>query len=168
VDFLKDRNGLAGRLREGHAALTALLDGVGDELYNRKPEGAWSVAENVEHLILVEARVLTAVRRSLAKNAGGPAEPLSDETVWRRAAGETGKGDAPAVVGPRGEWTDRRVAMAELARRRQATIDYTLTTEDPLRRCAVPMPLGEVDGYQCLIMLAAHLERHTRQIQALL
>ncbi len=168
VDFLNDRNGVAERLRSGHNALSALLDGIGDEAYARKPADGWSIAENIEHLIIVEGRVLAGVRRMIAKGAGGPANPLPDETVWRRALGETGKGEAPALVAPRGEWLDRRAAMTELAARRQATIDYARTTEDPLRACAIAMPLGEIDGYQCLIMLAGHLERHTRQIQALL
>jgi hypothetical protein len=168
VDFLNTRSGIAERLRTSHEALAALLAGIGDAGYERKPESGWSIAENVEHLIVVEGRVLAGVKRMIAKGAGGPANPLSDETVWRRAVGETGKGEAPAVVAPSGQWPNRSAAMAELAARRQATIEYALTTQDPLRACAIPMPLGEIDGYQCLIMLAGHLERHTRQIQALL
>ena len=168
MDFLNDRNGVAGRLRSSHAALAAVLAGIDDDAFARKPESGWSIAENVEHLIVVEGRVLAGVRRMIAAGTGGPESPVSDEDVWRRASGETGKGEAPALVAPRGEWTDRTAAMAELARRRAATIEYALTTEDPLRLCAIRMPLGEIDGYQCLIMLAGHLERHTRQIQALL
>lgn len=168
MDFLNDRTGIVERLRTSHAALAALLDGIGDEAYSRKPADGWSIAENIEHLIIVEGRVLAGVRKMIARGAGGPANPLPDETVWRRAVGETGKGEAPALVAPRGEWLDRRAAMAELDLRRQATIEYALRTEDPLRACAIPMPLGEIDGYQCLIMLAGHLERHSRQIQALL
>ncbi len=168
MDFLNNKIGIAERLRTSQEALTALLADTGDDVYARKPESGWSIAENVEHLIIVEGRVLAGVKRMVAKGAGGPASPLSDETVWRRAVGETGKGEAPPLVAPRGEWLERKAAMAELAARRQATIEYALTTEDPLRSCAIAMPLGEIDGYQCLIMLAGHLERHTRQIQALL
>lgn len=168
MDFLNDKNGVAGRLRSSHEALAALLAGIGDEAYTRVPESGWSIADNVEHLIVVEGRVLAGVRKMIATGTGGPANPLRDEDVWRRASGEMGKGEAPPAVAPRGEWKDRTAAMAELARRREATIEYALTTEDPLRACALRMPLGEVDGYQSLIMLAGHLERHTRQIQALL
>ena len=168
MDFLTDRNGVVERLRTSNDSLAALLDGVEADAYTRTVDGGWSIAEIVEHLILVEGRVLAGVRRVIAKGGGGPANLLSDETVWRRASGETGKGEAPATVVPRGEWWDRKAALTELARRRQATIEYALTTEDPLRSCALAMPLGEIDGYQCLIMLAGHLERHTRQIRAML
>lgn len=168
VDFLKDRTGIGQRLQTSYDALAAVLHRIGDEDYTRKPAGAWGIAEIVEHLILVEGRILRGVQKVIAKGSAGPANPLTDETVWRRASGETGKGEAPAVVMPRAEWPDRQAAIAELARRRQATITYLLTTEDPLRACSIAMPFGEIDGYQCLIMLAAHLERHTRQIQALL
>jgi uncharacterized damage-inducible protein DinB len=47
ADFVERLRGLAPRLG-------SLLDGVGHELAHRRPEGTWSIAQNVGHLADVE------------------------------------------------------------------------------------------------------------------
>jgi hypothetical protein len=50
--------------------------------------------------------------------------------------------------------------------KRQATIEYIKTTQNDLRNHFWKHPAtGVVDLYQTLILMSAHLERHTAQIE---
>ena len=45
-------------------------------------------------------------------------------------------------------------------------MDYVRTTNDDLRDHFGPHPtLGTLDGYQWILLISAHSERHTKQIE---
>ena len=49
---------------------------------------------------------------------------------------------------------------------RARTLDYAQNSEDALRHHFVPFgPLGDLDGYQILMFMTGHLERHYQQIE---
>jgi hypothetical protein len=50
--------------------------------------------------------------------------------------------------------------------RRAATLQFVRETEKALHHHFAPLgPLGDLDGYQWLLLLASHTERHVGQIE---
>ena len=56
--------------------------------------------------------------------------------------------------------------MAHFKESRDANIAYLGTTQDDLRNHFAPHPaLGLMDGYQWILLMTGHTERHIAQIQ---
>ena len=143
-----------------------------DRLGQRPSDGAWSVAQILDHLGIVES----GVARLIAKRAGkareaGLGEEKSTESVLpsfepHRATLETMKMESPTTVYPRAD-----VDVNE-------ALDGLNTSRESLRAAAVaanglslgeikhthPL-LGELDIYQWLIFLGQHETRHKKQIE---
>ncbi len=47
---------------------------------------------------------------------------------------------------------------------RDSLIAYANTTKDDLRNHIAIMPFGKVDAYQIILMISAHTNRHTQQL----
>jgi hypothetical protein len=47
---------------------------------------------------------------------------------------------------------------------RDSLITYVQTTKDDLRGHIAAMPFGKVDAYQLVLMISAHTNRHTQQL----
>lgn len=157
------------RLRESEAELVAAVAGLSDAQWRGGGgEGRWSGQEIVEHLILVERGVVTLVRRALGQPAGERGAVLSDDEVWARLTAVGRSAVAPERVRPTGQWMERGEALAEFSRRRAETVAFGLGTEEGvLRGRWIPLPVGEVDAAQALLMLSGHVLRHVAQILAL-
>ena len=162
-------NSVIARLRETAAELGIEMAAYSDAQWAWQPgDGRWTAQENVEHLILVERGVLRLIRAAMQAPAVEPAATMTDDDVWTRLTALAGrKAEAPERVRPSGRFPEKAEALAEFARLRQETIAYAATTADPLRARWLPLPAGELDGVQALLMLAAHCRRHLGQIRAL-
>jgi hypothetical protein len=135
----------------------------------------WSIADVVEHLMVLEEQFLEkVVVRLLGTPANFPdddceradarvvrleRDPASSVVEWGRVS----LADAPPALAPRGRWTlDQSLARFRASRAR--TVAFLESTAD-LRQHVVDQPaLGPLDGYQWILFVAAHTERHTRQI----
>ena len=157
------------KLKGTAGELAAELETLTDAQWQwRAADGRWTAQEIVEHLILVERGLPVLLRRTMQAPPTERGEVLTDEQVWTRMAGpETRRAQAPERVMPSGAWGDRAAAGAEFARLRSETIRYAETTADPLRERWLQLLPGQLDGVQTLLMMAGHLLRHTRQLQAL-
>lgn len=125
----------------------------------------WSIAENLEHIALIEGRV----HATIANMGNAPEAPSTinrsemDELIVNEVPKRTTKVKAPAPVCPAGRWTGVEALQCFLANR-----EHTMQLLDaPLLRGRVwPHPLfGPWDGYQWLLATAAHTERHIQQIR---
>jgi len=158
---------------ETRAALMTTVAGASGAFATMRPrEDAWSVAEIVTHLALVEAGVARLVASSVrwARN-NGVAEEVSDESVLATldqfgVATPTRKLKAPAMVdvGPGANMTEAvGLLTGSRAELRQALIDG-----DGLDLASVVRPhvrLGEINIYQWALFVAQHEERHRQQIE---
>jgi uncharacterized damage-inducible protein DinB len=143
-----------------------------DRLGRRPTAEAWSVAEILEHLRLVESGVAKLVsKRAAQSRASGSAEEKSSESVMQSFDGHRATLDAitihsPEAVRPRPE-VDIADALAGLESSRQALREAaTSATDIALGEIKHPHPiLGELDLYQWLIFLGGHEERHSKQIK---
>jgi hypothetical protein len=126
----------------------------------------------IEHLVRTERAVLAFVggplldaSRHLAL-AAGPDAALADRLADRARALRCPEGLAPREAGrARGAWQAPAPLLDALEAARAATIGYARTTAEPLRAYAAPHPdLGVLDGWQWLLFLAGHADRHAAQL----
>lgn len=163
--------------------LTRTRDGVIGAAGGLTPEQAafrpephrWSIADVVEHLTVLEELFLEKiVVRLLGTPANFPEDDVerTDARVVRLERdpattvvewGRVSLAEAPPPLAPRGRWT-LGASMARFHTSRARTIALLESTKE-LRQHVVEQPaLGPLDGYQWILFVAAHTERHTRQI----
>jgi hypothetical protein len=152
---------------------SALMDAVGSlgeaQWFFKPGPEEWSAAECVEHLSITEGQLLRTIRKA----ASGPPSP---EEVLKACAGREAviekkvprrgfKAKAPEGARP-GACTNPAEVVARFVATRDATIEYARSTTDGIRERTFPhFVFGPLDGYQWLIFMAAHTERHLAQLQ---
>lgn len=152
----------------------ALLDSTrdlpaSDWLHKPSPE-AWNAAECVEHLRITEESLCGALREMAAQPAA-PEDQLAlaagkEELIVKAVPSRGRKVKGPPGSLPDIQSQDPLEILARFIAVRDGTIEYARTTADPLRtRLHAHFVFGELDGYQWLIFMAAHSERHRRQIE---
>ncbi|MFZ3263254.1 MAG: DinB family protein [Terriglobales bacterium] len=158
-------------LQATHDAFLASIAGLSEKQWKFKPApDRWSVAEVSEHITVAESSLLGLVRQ---KFMAGPAMPekraavkVTDEQILKMIPDRSHKVQAPEFLKPTGRWANREEVTKAFEEARTATMDYVRTTHDDLRDHFGPHPvLGPLDAYQWILLISAHSERHTKQIE---
>lgn len=125
----------------------------------------WSIAEILEHLVIVERRVQQRISDMLKPDAEpGPPSQTADQYIIDQVPLRTTKVQAPELIQPTGTWSGPE-ALKEFLAARQGTLEL-LTSQPRLRGWTFSHPLyGAWDGYQWILAAAAHSARHTDQIR---
>jgi hypothetical protein len=158
-----DKAALLQRLRESEATLV-MAASIPDELAAVCPDvGCWSVLQIIEHLGITERGMFGRLETAEANDA---APNLAfDERISQIGRDRSSKRSAPERVHPKGKFTSGREALADFRSARQESIAFIERSNDDLRKKKVHHPLGEMDGHQLFLLMAAHVERHARQIE---
>jgi hypothetical protein len=160
---MTERQEMLDELAAGTELLLQALESVTDA--ERKPApDRWSVLETVEHVAVVEeyllARLLEAV--DATEPVGGPER---ERKIRRFAPTRLRRVSAPEALLPTGRYTTVADALRAFQTHRAETIRYVEAAEGDLRSKVAMHPLlGPVNGYEMLIMMAAHPRRHAEQI----
>jgi uncharacterized damage-inducible protein DinB len=137
-----------------------------EQLHHRPAPGRWTVAENLEHITIVEGRVLGSIQKTL--EAGPDPSKRSfmegrDELLVANVAGRATRLQAPEVLAPTGRWPDDQL-LDEFEGVRKQTHDFAAGTDADLRSHFYKHPaIGELDLYQWMLLIAAHCDRHRTQ-----
>jgi hypothetical protein len=162
-----ERDFAAKLLAESRDRLVALVRPLSSTQIAYVPApGRWSVAENLEHVILVEHRGRGFVEIALkqpadpARKSGYPGEPDGLITMLRdRSHPRRG----PEAIQPTGRWPHDRL-LGEFVKARKLTIDLLASSTEDLDAHFSPHPLlGELTCYQWFLILSAHCDRHRAQ-----
>jgi hypothetical protein len=127
----------------------------------------WSVAEVAEHITATEDRLRGLVEKQVLK-APARAEPVNvqeiDDFILQVIPDRSKKAQAPEELKPTNRFGTAAETMQHFTASRAKTA--ALLQETPgLRDHAIDSPLGKkLDAYQWILFIAAHCERHTRQI----
>ena len=166
----EERTFLLERLRESEARLLALSDGLTAEqcTFRESPE-RWSIAENLEHLVLFERFIRGVVTKILA----APAEPEKAADVAAKHEAVLGLDDAREmklqareIVRPVGGFEDATAVQEAFRRERAETIAFAGDVQGNLREhFFTHLSLGDLDAYQWLLVIAQHSDRHAAQIK---
>jgi hypothetical protein len=164
-----ERAYLIEQLESSKKAMLASIQGVSPAQWSFKPAPTvWSVKECAEHIILAEDFLFGTVQQIL-KSPAVPRPEKSNEQVDHvlvdRVQDRSQKATAPEPIVPSGKFATPEDAAREFTARRDKTIAYAKTTDDPLRVHVAPGPAGPMDAYQFLLLLASHSARHTAQIR---
>lgn len=154
--------------------VTEATRGLSAAQWNFKPaEDRWSVAEIVEHMVLVQELVLGPIRAGLAAAPAGDRDyKRVDEFVVDRFPDRSMRLQAPEPGRPTGRWKPEE-ALVRLDANCGRLVEYVESTPDLRQRAIEALPLirisegelREMDGYQWVLAVAAHTERHTEQIR---
>ncbi|HEV7838114.1 MAG TPA: DinB family protein [Gemmatimonadaceae bacterium] len=160
-------------VEEKRKELLQSFAGVPADRLGRKPsDGAWSVAEILEHLGMVEsgiARLITK-RAGKAREAGLGEEKSTDSVLasfdQHRSKLDAMKMQSPTPVQPRAD-ADLTEALEGLKTSRESLRAAAIAADGlSLGEIKHTHPLlGELDLYQWLIFLGQHEARHKRQIE---
>ena len=126
---------------------------------------SWSIAEILEHLVLIEGRVHTIVgNMSNAPEAESPGKQIEmDEIILNEVTKRTTKVKAPEPVCPEGRWSGDEALQCFITNRART---MQLLGAPLLRGRVRPHPLfGPWDGYQWLLATGSHTARHIDQIR---
>ncbi len=154
------------KTREGVLAATK---GLSEAQWNFKPApDRWSVAEVTEHIAAAEEYLVGMVRDKVMK---APARTETEDVkaidalVLKAIPDRTHKAQAQEPLVPTNRYGSPAASLKHFTDSRAKTIDFLKTTKD-LRAHAVDSPLGKkLDGYEWVLFVAAHSERHTKQIE---
>ena len=148
--------------------LLGTLRGLSREQLLFQPEpGRWSVAENVEHLVVVEKRLLVVIDKALQAPADFSKQcAMSDDEVIRRIGTVAQRVQSPSHSVPEMRWLAEAL-LQEFAATRQQTRDFTNAVDGDLRHHFFQHFLfGDLDCYQWLLLIGAHCNRHSAQSEA--
>jgi hypothetical protein len=157
-------------LDDSRERLVGIVRGLSrEQLAYRSDPDRWSIAENLEHIILVEKFVLGALRGPANQATG-----LSRQSRWegrdqlfmkKLAEDRVERFEAPERFRPSGRWPAETV-VAEFDAARVFSREFAASTPADLRSRFFlhPAPaIGEIDGYQLLLLIGAHCDRHCKQ-----
>ena len=130
--------------------------------------GQWSVADCLEHLALTETGLFGMLKSQVLTSPAAP-EKMSltagkDDAVVKAISSRDVKAKAPEAFVPSHKWKTTAETLAAFRAARKQTIAYVQTTPDELRVHFMTQPML-MDGYQLVLMIAAHSERHLAQMK---
>jgi uncharacterized damage-inducible protein DinB len=141
--------------------------GLSDAQWNFKAgTDRWSIAQCVEHIAAAEDFIRGMVVEKVMVAPAVPGRDLkkTDDAVVAMIPDRSKKAQAPEPLVPTNRFGSPDGSLKHFIESRTQTEDFLKTTPG-LRDHAVDSPLGaKLDGYEFVLFIAAHSERHTKQI----
>jgi uncharacterized damage-inducible protein DinB len=162
-----DRDKGSKYLEQTRDAIVAATTGLSEGQMKFKPApDRWSVAETLEHIALAEDFLFQNITEKIMKSPVGAADrdtAKADAMVLAMIPDRSHKAQAPPPLVPTGRWSPAET-LAHFQKSRAQTIAFLQSTPD-LREHVADSPLGQpLDAYEWLLFVAAHSDRHTKQI----
>jgi uncharacterized damage-inducible protein DinB len=157
-------------LKTTQANLHQSLEGLSAAQLTYKPTpDRWSIDECVEHIALIEKGIFRAIQTSLQL----PSEPdkrasikVSDVDVVKAVRSRAVTLPAPTPFVPTGRFSSTDAALQAFDEQRTAVIAFTQNVQEDLRTHYFQhIALGTLDVFQAILLMAAHSERHRKQIE---
>jgi hypothetical protein len=126
----------------------------------------WSVAQVMEHIAAAEDFIRGALKEKvMMAPAGEPGRDVkkTDEAVLAMVPDRTTKVQAPEPLVPTNRFGSPADSVKHFVESRATTEEFLKTTTG-LRDHVTDSPMGKLDGYEFVLLIAAHSERHTKQI----
>ena len=141
--------------------------GLSEAQWNFKPaQDRWSVAQVMEHIAAAEDFIRDLVKEKVMMAPAGDAGrdvKKTDEGVLAMVPDRTTKVQAPEPLVPTNRLGSPDESIKHFLESRMETEDF-LKTASGLRDHVADSPMGKLDGYEFVLLIAAHSERHTKQI----
>jgi len=163
-----DREKAVKYLESTRQGVTEATKGLSAAQWTFKPTpDKWSVAEVTEHIAAAEdflrGMIVEKVMVAPARPAGEDVVAI-DEMVVKMIPDRSHKAEAPSPLKPTNRFGSPDASLKHFQDARTTTEDFLTKTPD-LREHAIDSPIGKkLDGYEWILFIGAHSERHTKQI----
>ncbi|GGD84271.1 DinB family protein [Planktosalinus lacus] len=135
--------------------------------YQPSPE-SWSVSMCLEHIYLTEKSLAESVQALFEQPVNPQDRELlaaSDEDIMNNLVDRSAKFKAPEVLHPTGEFKTAEQALEAIIDNRAKIFQLIdAHSVEEMRNRVADAPFGKMDGYQYILFIAAHAERHRLQI----
>lgn len=156
-------------LKSSEKGVLDATKGLSDGQWNFKPgPDRWSVAEVMEHLAAAEDLFRSAAQRVM-RTTVAPARDAAefkkiDDAITTNVPDRTSKAQALEPLIPTNRFGSPAAAQKHFLESRATTEEFLKNTPGLRAHYAEQAPLGNLDGYEWILFVAAHSERHTKQI----
>jgi hypothetical protein len=126
----------------------------------------WSVAQCTEHIAAAEDFIRGMIVEKVMKAPAAPDRDIAklDAGIVAMIPDRSTKAQAPEPLIPTNRFGSPEGSLKHFVESRATTEDFLKKTPD-LRAHAADSPLGsKLDAYEWVLFIAAHSERHTKQI----
>jgi hypothetical protein len=142
--------------------------GLSEAQWNFKPgPDRWSCAQVMEHIAAAEDLIRDGLvkQKIMVSAAGDPARDAkaADAALEARVPDRSHKLQAPEPLVPTNRYGSPEAALKHFLESRKETEEY-LSSTPGLRDHVADGPAGKMDGYEGILMIAAHSDRHVKQI----
>lgn len=146
----------------------ASTKGLTPEQWNFKPApDRWSVAECVEHIAATEDFLRGEIVEKVMVAPAAPDRDVkkADESIVAGVTDRSHKVQAPEPLVPKNRYGSPEASLKHFAESRAKTEELLKDTPG-LRDHALESPAGpKMDAYEWVLLIAAHSERHDKQIE---
>lgn len=129
----------------------------------------WSIEECVKHIAVSEQNLWTMVDASLKQPADGEKRSeikLTDEQIVKGVEDRTNKSKTSDALKPENTpYASLDEALASFKENREKLIAFVTGSKEDLRNHISVSPIGTYDAYQLILLISAHSNRHTQQIE---
>jgi hypothetical protein len=167
----QERDLLVDLLVSSQQALVTATAGLTPGQWTLAPGGdRWSIAQCAEHLTLSEHGLMGMVRGQILAAPATPGAAQAthgrDGIVVAAMRDRSKRSKTFPFLEPQTAAPTPVAFVASFLTARTATLRYVRETTDALHHHVAPLgPLGDLDAYQWLLLLASHTERHVAQIE---
>ncbi len=126
----------------------------------------WSVSQCTEHIAAAEDFIRGMIVENVMRAPAAPDRDIAklDAGVMAMIPDRSTKAHAPEPLVPTNRFGSPEGSLKHFVESRSTTEDFLKKTPD-LRAHATDSPLGsKLDAYEWVLFIAAHSERHTKQI----
>jgi hypothetical protein len=166
----KERKSAASLLKDTESGVLNSVKGLSDAQLKYKPApDRWSVEECLKHIAISEQMIWGMIDNTMKQ----PANPdkridikVTDDDIIKRLEDRSTKIKTMDPLKPENTpFTSPADALASFKDNRGKLIDYVKKTQDDLRDHIASLPIGTYDCYQLILLIGAHSNRHTQQIE---
>jgi hypothetical protein len=161
------RGYLLSELDRSEAEFLGTLAPVTEEEANFRPgDGSWTILDCIEHAAVVETTMCGMVRSSYEVLPEPLIRPDFEAKLSRNVVRRGRKVEAPESAHPHSRFATLVEATTHFREVRARTRDYVASCADDLRARTVVHPfVGNITGFECLLMIVGHPLRHAAQIR---
>jgi uncharacterized damage-inducible protein DinB len=166
----QERNYAVQFLKATEAGVLNAVNGLSDAQLKFKPAAdKWSVEDCVKHIAAAE-RELWAMATPALQQPANPAKradiKFSDDALVKAVEDRTQKSKTFAALEPvNSPYKTSSEALNAFKESRAKLISFVKSNEQDLRNHVLVLPVGTYDVYQFVLLIAAHTNRHTQQIE---
>lgn len=163
-----DKEKALALLESSKKGVLAATKGLSPAQWNFKPApDKWSIGECMEHIAAAEDFIRGSISENVMKAPAAPDRDIAkiDAGILANVPDRTNKVQAPEPLKPTNRFGSPEAAIKHFVESRAKTEEYLKNTAD-LRGHAVDSPVGgKWDAYEFILLIGAHSERHTKQIE---